>query len=166
VLVDVTDSRCRWKVVLNNCQHGATVKLSHYRAGQTLRFPRGWSSQISIRTAHGGGKVVSPAHRPPYPSKSIHGRLRLKCDGTRAKTRFGLSPKRTSPFKSAGASVQSTACSQDVRISGSNAGYTIFRGSEKGAGYPLHSPVSPTLSPPVRQRVPSHFNSTVLMIEA
>ena len=36
------------------------------------------------------------------------GRLRLKCDGTRAETRFRLSAKRTSPFKSAGASVQST----------------------------------------------------------
>jgi len=30
-------------------------------------------------------------------------RLRLKCDGTRAETRFRLSAKRTSPFKSAGA---------------------------------------------------------------
>ena len=35
-------------------------------------------------------------------------RLRLKCDCTRAETRFRLSAKRTSPFKSAGASVQST----------------------------------------------------------
>jgi len=26
-----------------------------------------------------------------------------------------------------------------------NAGYTMFRGSEKGTGYPLHSPVSPSL---------------------
>jgi len=33
------------------------------------------------------------------------GRLLLKCDGTRAETRFRLSAKRTSPFKSAGASV-------------------------------------------------------------
>ena len=30
------------------------------------------------------------------------GRLRLKRDGTRAETRFRLSPKWTSPFKSAG----------------------------------------------------------------
>jgi hypothetical protein len=30
------------------------------------------------------------------------GRLRLKCDGTHAETRFRLSAKRTSPFKSAG----------------------------------------------------------------
>jgi len=38
----------------------------------------------------------------------IFGRLRLESDGTRAETRFRLSAKRTSPFKSAGASVQST----------------------------------------------------------
>ena len=37
-------------------------------------------------------------------------------------------------------SVQSTG-SRGVRISGSNAGYTMFRGSVKGTGYPLHSPV-------------------------
>jgi len=42
----------------------------------------------------------------------------LKCDGTRAETRFCLSAKRTSPFKSAGASVQSTTVSRGVCISG------------------------------------------------
>ena len=60
-----------------------------------------------------------------------------------AETRFRLSAKRTSLFKSAGASVQSTTGSRGVRISGSNAGYTMFRGSVKGTGYPLHSPVFP-----------------------
>ena len=53
-------------------------------------------------------------------------RLRLKCDGTRAEIRFRLSAKRTSPFKPAGASVLSTTGSRGVRISGSNAGYTMF----------------------------------------
>ena len=72
-------------------------------------------------------------------------RLRLKCDGTRAETRFRLSAKRTSPFKSAGASVQSTTGSRGVRTSGSNAGYAMFRGSVKSTGYQLHSPVSPSL---------------------
>jgi hypothetical protein len=72
-------------------------------------------------------------------------RLLLKCDGTRTETRFRLSAKRTSPFKSAGASVQSTAGCRDVLTSGSNAGYTMFRGSVKSTGYPLHSPVSPSL---------------------
>ena len=71
-----------------------------------------------------------------------------KCDGTRAETRFRLSAKRTSPFKSAGESVQSTTGSRGVRISGNNAGYTMFRGSVKGTGYPLHSPVSPSLPLP------------------
>jgi len=36
-------------------------------------------------------------------------------------------------------------CSRGVRISGSNAGYTKFRGSMKGTGYPLHSTVSSSL---------------------
>ena len=76
------------------------------------------------------------------------GRLRLKCDGTRAETRFRLSAKRTSPFKSAGASVQSTTGSRGLRISGSNAGYTMFWGSVKGTGYTLHSPVSLSLPLP------------------
>ena len=91
----------------------------------------------------------------------MSGRLRLKCDGTRAETRFRLPAKRTSPFQSAGASVQSTTGSRGVRISGSNAGYTMFRGSVKSTGYPLHSPVSPFISPLVRHRVPSHFNWTL-----
>jgi len=42
----------------------------------------------------------------------------------------------------AGASVQSTTGSRGVRISGSNAGCTMFRGSMKSTGYPLHPPVS------------------------
>jgi hypothetical protein len=65
----------------------------------------------------------------------------VKCDGTRAETRFRLSA-------GAGASVQSTTGSRGVRIIGSNAGYTMFRDSVKGTGYPLLSPVSPSLPLP------------------
>jgi hypothetical protein len=72
-------------------------------------------------------------------------RLCLKCDGTRAETRFHLLAKWTGPFKSAGAPVQSATGSLGVRISGSNAGYTMFQGSVNSTGYPLHSPVSPSL---------------------
>jgi len=79
---------------------------------------------------------------------SEDGRLCLKCDGTRAEIRFRLSAKRTSPFKSVGASVQSTTGSRGVRIGCSNAGYIMFRSSVKGTGYPLHSPVSPSLPLP------------------
>jgi hypothetical protein len=71
-------------------------------------------------------------------------RLRLKCDGTYKDARFHLPAKRTSPFKPAGASVQSTTGSRGVRISGSKAGYTMFQGTMKGTGYPLHSPVFPS----------------------
>jgi len=72
--------------------------------------------------------------------------LHLKCDGTHAETRFCLSAKWTSPFKSKGASVQSTTGSRGMRISGSNAEYTMFRGSVKGTAthcihqFPLHFP--------------------------
>jgi len=77
----------------------------------------------------------------PSATVSHSGRGQFKCDGTRAETRFRLSAKRTNPFKSAEASDQSTAGSRGVRVSGSNAGYTMFRGSVKSTGYPLHLPV-------------------------
>ena len=69
-----------------------------------------------------------------------------------------LSAKRTSPFKSAGPSVQSTAGSRGVRISCSNAGYTMFRGSVKGSGYPPNSPFSPLL--PLPCVTACHYTST------
>jgi hypothetical protein len=79
-------------------------------------------------------------------------RLHLKCDGTRAENRFHLPVKRTSPFKSAewggGSQFSRLLGSRGVRIRGCNAGYTMFRGSVKSTGYPLHSPVSPLLSLP------------------
>ena len=72
------------------------------------------------------------------------GRGQSKCAGTRAETRFRVHLNR--PGR--GASVQSTTGSRGVRISGTNAGYTVFRGRVKSTGYPLHSPVSPSLSLP------------------
>ena len=71
---------------------------------------------------------------------------RAERDGTCAETRFRLSPKRTGPFKSVGASVQSTAGSRGVRISLSNAGYTTFGGGVRVLAthsfrqFPLHFP--------------------------
>ena len=61
--------------------------------------------------------------------RNLKSRARLKRDGTRAETRFGLTAKRTSPLKSAGGSLQSTTGSRGVRIrgsNGSNAGHTMF----------------------------------------
>jgi hypothetical protein len=92
--------------------------------------------------------VSMVGHTVEYGRTYTNSRLRLKCDGTRAEIRFRLSAKRMSPFKSAGASVHSTTGSRGVRISNSNAGYTMFRGSVKSSGYPLYSPVFPSLALP------------------
>jgi len=59
-----------------------------------------------------------------------------------------------------GPSVHSTTGSRGVRISGSNGGYTMFRGSVKGTGYPFHSPVSPSLPLPCVTMC-QHFNLSV-----
>ena len=78
--------------------------------------------------------------------QSRNGIVRAERDGTLAETRFRLSPKRTSPFKSVGASVQSTAGSRVVRISLSNVGYTTFGGGVRVLAthsirqFPLHFP--------------------------
>jgi hypothetical protein len=102
-----------------------TISATHYVTcvlpSDTLAFIMYTASEIACYQAAG-----------PSPC-----RLRLKCDGTRAETRFRLSAKRTSPLISAGASVQSNTGSRGVRISGSNARYTMFRGSVKGTGYSI-----------------------------
>jgi hypothetical protein len=68
-------------------------------------------------------------------------RLRLKCDGTRAETRFRLTAKRTSPFKSVGTSVQSTTGRRAVHISPQGLYCSckpVFCGHVTLTGYPLH----------------------------
>ena len=89
-------------------------------------------------------------------------RLCLKCDGTCAQTRLRFSAKWTSPFKSAGVSVQPTTGSRGARISGSNVGYTTFWGSVKSTGYPLHSPVSPSF--PILCIVCHHITVTTFFL--
>jgi hypothetical protein len=98
-------SICFWCLSAHHQEHTSALGTSNFTVG-AWRLERCWSwSQTTTK------------------------KLRLKCDGTRAETRFLLSAKRTSPFKTAEASVQSTTGSRTVRISGSNAGYTMFRGS-------------------------------------
>jgi hypothetical protein len=59
------------------------------------------------------------------------------------------------------APVQSTTGSRGVRISGNNAGYTMFRGSVKGTGYPTPFASFPFTSRHVHHCLPSHFNWTL-----
>ena len=106
-----------------------------------------------VSTGGGGGRGWGLN----VPSVTNSCRGQLKCDGTRAETRFCLSAKQTSPFKSAGASVQSTTGSRCVRIGGSNAGYTTFRGSVQWYWLPTPFATFPFTSSPVRNSVPSHF---------
>jgi len=86
----------------------------------------------------------SPTHFGPQ-RESDHSIARSKYDGTRAETRFVLPAKRTSPFKTAGVSVQSTAGSRVVRISGQQLYRPCSDVQCKAAGYPLHSHLSISL---------------------
>jgi hypothetical protein len=64
------------------------AKLSLYRLGQAPRVSGGWGSQTFRRSAHEGGNIASPTHRPPvlpriYPwysflqgDESIPGRIK------------------------------------------------------------------------------------------
>jgi len=85
------------------------------------------------------------ANRPKFSKNTsiyfsgILGIARSKRDGTRAETRFGLPAKRTSPFKSAGVSFQSTIDSRGVRISGQRLYRPCSDVQSKTAGYPLPS---------------------------
>ena len=121
-----------------------------------------WGDSGGRDPRSGYWRRTSRAGRATGSDVTVTVRLHLKCDGARAETRFRLWAKRTSPFKSAGASVQSTTGSRGLRISGSNAGYIMFRGSVKGTGYPLHSPVS--LSLPLPCVTVCHHISTGLCV--
>jgi hypothetical protein len=89
----------------------------------------------------------------------------MKCDGTRAETRFRLSAKRTSPFKSA-VGVSSVDCWQ-ASCAHQPAGFVLLVQAcvlQSRDAYWLPTPFScfPFTSPPVRHRVPSHFNWTLI----
>jgi len=59
-------------------------------------------------------KILLPINQPM--NRLAICRVHLKCEGTRAETRFRLSAKWTGPFKLTGASVQSTTGSQSAIV--------------------------------------------------
>ena len=67
---------------------------------------------------------TSVCHRLQYHSAvyiyvlDVHCRVKTERDGTRAETKIGLPAKRTSPFISAGVSVQSSTGFLGVRVGG------------------------------------------------
>jgi len=92
---------------------GKSVPLQAWsgpEGSRKLRFPD------FMKTAHDGGKVFSLTHRPPLLPGNALGRVQTERDGTRAETRFGLPAKWTSPFTSAGVSVQSSTGFLGVRV--------------------------------------------------
>jgi hypothetical protein len=109
---------------------------------------KAWLPLLKTRQRH----YVIRSNKMFLYSYSAWSRLRLKCDGTCAETRFHLSAKRTSPFKSApgggGRQFSRLLAAEVCGISGGNVGYTMFRGSVKGTGYPLYSAASPSLPLP------------------
>jgi len=116
-----------FRFVAQHLSHCATaVILDQWKFGTRTVF--------DVLNLAGGGRML------------VRRTVRLKSDGTRAETRFRLSAKRTSPFKSAGGRQFSRLLAAEVCASaGSNTVYNVFRGSVKGTGYPLHSLVSPSL---------------------
>ena len=56
-------SFCRCIVIVS-------IKQYHYDPGQALRVPGCWDSLLSRQSAHEGGKVGSPMHRPPLPPQA------------------------------------------------------------------------------------------------
>ena len=84
--------------------------------------------------------------------------LRLKCDGTRTETRFRLSAKRTSAFKSAGRQfsrlMTAKVCASAVVMLYAPCSKVVWR------VLATHS-IHPFTSPPMRHWVPSHFFFTI-----
>ena len=110
-------SALNWRDALYCCQgFGRTVGYGVRVTGCQKAFV----SRFGLCVVHAIGLLLD------YKLTLNFGRLRLKYDGIHTETRFLLSAKRTSPFKSAGSSVQSTTGSRGVLISGSNAGTPCF----------------------------------------
>ena len=97
-----------------------------------------------------------------FHSRAAFGRARAEPDGTRAETSFRLSPKRTSPFKSAGW-VSSVDCWQPRCAHQPLVMLDTLR-PEVVSEYRLPTPFAsfPFTSPPVLHSVPPHSERSIL----
>jgi hypothetical protein len=98
--------------------------------------------------------------------QGVRVRLRVKCDGTCAETRFRLSAKRTSPFKLAGWSVELTTGRRAVHISLQGLYCSckpVFCCHVTLTGYPLRSLVSSSLLLPC-VTVGHHVSNAVCVV--
>ena len=146
-------------------KHWMHCTFRHHTDTSNLLFDCYSSILWSTRLWQHAGRWV-PMFLRTYCLPLHRSRARLKRDGTHAEIRFGLTGKWTSPFKLAGESVWSTTGSRGVRISGSNAEYTMFWGRVKDYWLPTPLASFPFTSPPMRHRVPSGFNWALLAYQA
>ena len=105
---------------------------------------RGFCSPLFCSVVRVGNKVDTSSPTSPLYTAHIKSRITTHAQ----KPDFVFRRNGRVHLNRRGASVQSTTGSRGVRISGSNAGYAMFRGSVKSTGYPLHLPVSPSLPLP------------------
>ena len=130
----------RW--IDNGIPSGSTFFLFSY-----IQTSFGTQTAYSLKTRARCAKENLPeCEADPSPPTS---RGQLKYDGTRAETRFRLSAKRTSSFKSGGGRQFSRLLAAEVCASAVvMLDKPMLRGSVKSTGYPLHSLVSLSLTLP------------------
>jgi hypothetical protein len=135
---------CRLDLLILEDRVFATLQLRISASGWVSRV---LSGSLLLFFCGGEGSTSTPPHSPRPPGfYCVEASWNVMAHAQ--KPDFVFRVKRTSAFKLARASVQSTTGSRGVRISGSNAVHTMFWGSVKSTGYPLHLPVSLSLPLP------------------
>ena len=112
-------------------------RIAHFHHGERRKSPFGCTCLLCFKLA------ITCRWRQQMSPKRSYGPVEMSWHTHRNQDFVIQRNRRVHSNRSGWASVQSTTGSRGVRISGSNAGYNMFRGSVKGTGYPLHSPLFP-----------------------